>query len=51
VARSALSYQSRKAAKDAPVVERMTELSVQYPCYGYRHIRIFLGRVALVGSG
>ena len=44
VARSALSYQSRKAAKDAPVVERMKELSAQYPRYGYRRIRIFLGR-------
>jgi hypothetical protein len=29
VARSALSYQGRKAAKDAPVVERMRELSAQ----------------------
>ena len=31
VARSALSYQGRKAARDAPVVERMRELSAQYP--------------------
>ena len=44
VARSALSYQGRKAVKDAPVVERMKELSAQYPRYGYRRIRIFLGR-------
>jgi putative transposase len=44
VARSALSYQGRKAAKDAPVVARMRELSAQYPRYGYRRIRIFLGR-------
>ena len=44
VARSALSYQGRKALKDAPVVERMKELSAQYPRYGYRRIRIFLGR-------
>ena len=44
VARSALSYRSRKAAKDAAVVERMKELSAQYPRYGYRRIRIFLGR-------
>ena len=44
VARSALSYQGRKAAKDAPVIERMKELSAQYPRYGYRRIRIFLGR-------
>jgi transposase InsO family protein len=26
------------------VVERMKELSAQYPRYGYRRIRIFLGR-------
>jgi putative transposase len=44
VARSALSYRSRKAAKDTPVVGRMKELSAQYPRYGYRRIRIFLGR-------
>lgn len=44
VARSALSYRSRKAAKDAPVIARMTELSAQYPRYGYRRVRIFLGR-------
>ena len=31
VARSALEYRSRKAAKDAPVVTRMKELSAQYP--------------------
>jgi putative transposase len=41
VARSALS---RKAARDAPVVDRMRELSGQYPRYGYRRVRIFLGR-------
>ena len=44
VARSALSYASRKAAKDAPVIARMKALSAQYPRYGYRRIRIFLGR-------
>jgi len=44
VARSALRYQGRKTAKDAVVVERMRELSAQYPRYGYRRIRIFLGR-------
>jgi putative transposase len=44
VARSALGYQSRKAAKDGPVIARMTELSAQYPRYGYRRVRIFLGR-------
>ena len=44
VARSALSYRSRKARKDVPAILRMRELSAQYPRYGYRRIRIFLGR-------
>ena len=44
VARSALSYRSRQAEKDAPVLKRMAELSAQYPRYGYRRIAIFLGR-------
>src|SRR5204862_7619563 len=44
VARSALRYRSHKAAKDAPVLARMAELSAEYPRYGYRRIRIFLGR-------
>ena len=44
VGRSALPYRSVKAAKDAPVVARMAELSAQYPRYGYRRIAIFLGR-------
>jgi putative transposase len=39
-----LDYPGRKAAKDAAVIERMKELSAQYPRYGYRRIRIFLGR-------
>jgi putative transposase len=39
-----LCYQGRKAAKDAAAIERMRELSAQYPRYGYRRIRIFLGR-------
>jgi putative transposase len=46
LARSALSYHSRKLGKDARVIERMKELSAQYPRYGYRRIRIFLGRGA-----
>jgi len=39
-----LRYRSRKAEKDAPVLARMTELAAQYPRYGYRRVRIFLGR-------
>ena len=33
VARSALRYQGRKTAKDAAAIERMRELSAQYPRY------------------
>lgn len=44
VGRSALYYRSTKAEKDAPVLQRMAELSAQYPRYGYRRIAIFLGR-------
>ncbi len=44
VARSALNYESQKALADAPVLSRMTSLAAQYPRYGYRRIRIFLGR-------
>lgn len=44
VSRSALSYGSTKEIEDRPVLERMVMLSAQYPRYGYRRIRIFLGR-------
>lgn len=44
VARSTLGYRSRRADKDGVVVRRMCELAAQYPRYGYRRIRIFLGR-------
>jgi putative transposase len=44
LARSALSYELRLPAKDAPVIEAMKALSAQYPRYGYRRIRIFLRR-------
>jgi putative transposase len=44
VARSELRYESKKAKADAPVLERMRALAAQYPRYGYRRIRIFLGR-------
>ena len=44
VARSSASYVSKLEVADAPVVKRMTELAAQYPRYGYRRIRIFLGR-------
>jgi putative transposase len=44
IGRSALSYQARLPAKDAPVIAAMKMLSAQYPRYGYRRIRIFLRR-------
>lgn len=44
VARSTLSYQSKLATKDSPVIEAMRELSSQYPRFGYRRIRVFLAR-------
>lgn len=44
VARSTLGYESRLAAKDAPVLGAMRELAGQYPRYGYRRIQVFLER-------
>ena len=44
MARSGLSYELRLPAKDAPVIDAMRALAVQYPRYGYRRIRIFLQR-------
>jgi putative transposase len=44
VARSSLRYESKLAKQDAPVRARMCELAAQYPRYGYRRVRIFLGR-------
>lgn len=44
VARSSLRYRSRMAAKDAPVIATMRELSARYPRFGYRRIRIYLER-------
>jgi putative transposase len=50
VARSTLGYESRRAAKDAPVIATMRELSAQYPRFGYRRIHVFLGRQGHVMS-
>jgi putative transposase len=44
VARSTLGYESRLAARDAPVVAAMRELAGQYPRYGYRRMQVLLGR-------
>ena len=43
-ARSGLRYESKKTASDAAAVTKMMELARQYLRYGYRRIRIFLGR-------
>lgn len=43
-ARSGLDYVSRRAVADAPVLARMRALAAMYPRYGYRFIRVFLGR-------
>jgi len=44
VARSSLHYESKMAVKDAPVVTRMHVHSARYPRWGYRRVRILLGR-------
>lgn len=44
VARSGLTYRSRMANKDGGPLVRMRELAARYPRFGYRRIRIFLGR-------
>jgi putative transposase len=44
VARSMMGYKPIRAGRDAPVIAEMRSLSAQYPRYGYRRIRIFLGR-------
>ncbi len=44
VARSSLSYASRLAERDAPILDAMRELARQYPRYGYRRIQVFLAR-------
>ncbi len=44
VARSSVGYVSRLQARETPAVRAMRDLAGQYPRYGYRKIRIFLGR-------
>lgn len=44
VARSGLGYCSVRTQRDRPVIEAMKRLAAQYPRYGYRRIRVFLGR-------
>lgn len=44
VARSMMGYKSIRSERDAPALSAMRRLSALYPRYGYRRIRIFLGR-------
>ncbi len=47
-ARSSLKYESKKAAADAPLIERMTALAGQYSRFGYRRIQVYLEREGFV---
>lgn len=47
IARSSLNYVPTLPQKQAPVVSAMRRLSGQYPRYGSRRIRVFLGREGL----
>jgi len=44
VSRSGFRYERTKAATDEPVLQKMKELALQYPRYGYRRVRIFMAR-------
>jgi len=50
VARSTITYQSKLAVRDAPVLSDLRELAAQYPRYGYRRMQIFLARKGHVMS-
>lgn len=45
-----MGYESRLAAKDAPVIAAMRALSAEYPRFGYRRIHVFLERQGHVMS-
>lgn len=47
VARSTTTYSSKQDAKDAPVIDKMAGLAAQNPRYGYRRIRVLLGRAGM----
>jgi putative transposase len=44
VARSMTTYESKLDAKDAPVIDRMAAVAQAHPRYGYRRVRVLLGR-------
>lgn len=50
VARSSMTYRSKLAVRDAPILTDLRELAAQYPRYGYRRMQIFLARKGHVMS-
>jgi len=50
VARSTLGYESRIERRDAPLIERMKALAVENNRYGYRRVRVLLGREGIALS-
>jgi len=44
VSRSTLGYESRMERRDAPLMERMKNLAEENNRYGYRRVRVLLGR-------
>ena len=42
--RSMLRYRAVRAERDAPALDAMRRIAATYPRYGYRRVRIFLGR-------
>ena len=44
VSRSTLGYESRMERRDAPLMDRMKALALENNRYGYRRVRILLGR-------
>jgi putative transposase len=50
VSRSTLGYESRMARRDAPVIDRMKALALENNRYGYRRVRVLLGREGIALS-
>ena len=44
VSRSTLGYESRMERRDAPLIDRMKALALENNRYGYRSVRVLLGR-------
>lgn len=49
--RSILKYRAVRAECDAPALDAMRRIAATYPRYGYRRVRIFLGREGHAISG